>query len=102
MTITKITVLSAIAAMALGFGTASYAECVDGSCEDPETPVETRGNPGNAKPVGNSPWDGITGNSGNNNPGPRAGTMDGQRPDFDDDNPYDQPGGKTSPSNANK
>ena len=34
---------------------------------DPEPPQDpVGGNPGNAKPVGNSPWDGITGNSANN------------------------------------
>ena len=58
---------------------------------DPEPPEEPAGgNPGNAKPVGNSPWDGITGNSGNNRPGPDAAPMDGQR----SDSPYAQPGGK--------
>ena len=63
-------------------------------CEEP-----AGGNPGNAKPVGKSPWDGITGNSGNNNPGPSAAPMDGQRTD----NPYAQPGGKgDGPSNANQ
>lgn len=62
-------------------------------------PEPSGGNPGNAKPVGNSPWDGITGNSGNNNPGPGAAPMDGQRTD----NPYAQPGGKgDGPSNANQ
>lgn len=91
---TKITVLSAFAFAIIG--TASFAtdeppQCTD-TCEEPG------GNPGNAKPVGNSPWDGITGNSGNNNPGPSATPMDGQRPDT----PYAQPGGKgDGPSNAN-
>ena len=63
-------------------------------CEDP-----AGGNPGNGKPVGNSPWDGITGNSGNNNDGPAAAPMDGQRSDTG----YAQPGGKgDGPSSANK
>ena len=70
---------------------------IDTDPEPPEEPVA--GNPGNAKPVGNSPWDGITGNSGNNNPGPGAAPMDGQR----SDNPFAQPGGKgDGPSNANQ
>lgn len=87
---TKITVLSAIAVAMLG--TASFAENF-------EQPPEEFGNPGNAKPVGNSPWDGITGNSGNNNPGPVAAPMDGQRPDT----PYAQPGDKgNGPSSANQ
>ena len=92
----KITVMSAFAFTLVG--TASFA--IDDNppppcdCEEP-----AGGNPGNAKPVGNSPWDGITGNSGNNNPGPRATPMNGQR----SDNPYAQPGGKgNGPSNANK
>lgn len=87
---TKITVLSAIAVAMLG--TASFA------VEEPEEPpvgcLECEpsglGNPGNAKPVGNSPWDGITGNSGKNlNNTPRATPMDGQEEDD-----YEQPGGK--------
>lgn len=67
---------------------------------DPEPPEEPAGgNPGNAKPVGNSPWDGITGNSGNNAPGPAAATMNGQR----SDTPFSQPGDKgDGPSSANK
>lgn len=63
----------------------------------PEKPVGQ--NPGNGKPVGNSPFDGITGNSGKNdaNKGsPPAGPMDGQR---DDQGP--QPGGGQGPSDAN-
>ena len=89
---TKITVLSAFAFAIIG--TASFALNVPCDCEEP-----AGGNPGNAKPVGNSPWDGITGNSGNNNPGPSATPMDGQRRDT----PYAQPGGKgNGPSNANK
>ena len=77
------------------------AACPEG-CEPPPPPPPeepSAGNPGNAKPVGNSPWDGITGNSGNNRPGPDATPMEGQRAD----NPYAQPGGKgDGPSNANK
>jgi len=83
-------------------GTASFAEGEDeppvgclNECEEPSGP----GNPGNGKPVGNSPWDGITGNSGNNGGGPDAAPMNGQR----SDTPYAQPGGKgNGPSNANK
>ena len=82
---TKFTVLSAIAVAMLG--TASFADGGTG-CGDTCEPVA--GNPGNAKPVGNSPWDGITGNSGNNNPGPSAAPMNGQRTDT----PFAQPGGK--------
>ncbi len=97
----KILAISAFAVLSLGAGTAVYAEeevedCRP-NCEQPTDPAG--GNPGNGKPVGNSPWDGITGNSGNNNPGPRAAPMDGQR----SDNPFAQPGGKgNGPSNANK
>ncbi|PUB12058.1 hypothetical protein [Yoonia sediminilitoris] len=83
---TKITALSAIAVAMLG--TASFADGeppVDCECEEP-----AGGNPGNAKPVGNSPWDGITGNSGKNRENtPRATPMDGQ-----EDDEYEQPGGK--------
>ena len=92
----KILAISAFAVLSLGAATASYAECVDG-CEPVDDPAG--GNPGNGKPVGNSPWDGITGNSGNNNLGPRAAPMDGQR----SDNPFAQPGGQgDGPSDANK
>lgn len=92
----KITVLGAIAVAMLG--TVSFAEGVvicDDGCDEPPA----FGNPGNGKEVGNSPWDGITGNSGNNGGGPRAAPMDGQR----SDTPFAQPGGKgNGPSNANK
>lgn len=105
MITTKITVLSVIAVAMLG--TASFA---DGTscfieCEPPDPPRTY--NPGNGKEVGNSPWDGITGNSGRN-------TSEGNRGappaapmyvnDQDYDTPYPQPGGKdeTGPSNANK
>ncbi|WP_170606177.1 hypothetical protein [Ruegeria arenilitoris] len=93
----KITLLSAFAFAIIG--TASYAVDEPPTCEsDCEPPSSEGGNPGNAKPVGNSPWDGITGNSANNGGGPPASTMDGQRPDT----PYDQPGGNgTGPSGAN-
>lgn len=91
MTKTKITVLSAVAVAMLGLaGPAAACDC------EPEPEF---GNPGNAKEVGKSPWDGITGNSGNNNPGPKAAPMDGQR----EDTPFAQPGGKgDGPSSANK
>ena len=73
---TKITVLSAFAIAIIG--TASLAT--------------ERGNPGNAKPVGNSPYDGITGNSGNNTynrgtPGSGRAPMEDQQYDK-----YWQPG----------
>jgi hypothetical protein len=90
---TKITVLSAIAVAMFGLaGPAAACTPPDPTgCEPPPPPEEPAGgNPGNAKPVGNSPWDGITGNSGNNNPGPSAAPMDGQRTDT----PFAQPGGK--------
>ena len=64
---------------------------------DPD-PTPTGQNPGNGKPVGNSRFDGITGNSGQNDPNrgsPRATPMDGQR---DDRGP--QPGGGDGPSNG--
>lgn len=89
----KVTALSTVALAMLA--TASFAIVPD---PEPE-PEPSAGNPGNAKPVGNSPWDGITGNSGNNNPGPSASPMNGQRADA----PYAQPGGKgDGPSNSNK
>ena len=93
--------LSAFTVMSLGLASASFAvDCIDGCPPPPPPPEEPEGsNPGNAKPVGNSPWDGITGNSGNNNPGPGAAPMEGQR----SDTPFAQPGGKgVGPSNANK
>ena len=93
---TKITVLSAIAVAMLGLAS-PVAAC---ACEP--SPPEA-GNPGNGKYVGNSPWDGITGNSGRNGVNaPSAGPM--HENDQDDDTSYPQPGGKdeTGPSNANK
>ena len=99
---TKITFLSAMSMMALGLAGPAAACGPDDSypgCNDDSTEEPVGGNPGNAKPVGNSPWDGITGNSANNGGGPKAAPMDGQRPDT----PYAQPGGKgDGPSNANK
>lgn len=96
---TKLTALGAVAVLAFSLGTPSFVGACGGDCPPPPPPEETGGNPGNGKPVGNSPWDGITGNSGNNNPGPRAAPMEGQEPD----SPYPQPGGKgNGPSNANK
>ena len=92
---TKTTILCAFAFAMIG--TASSA------VDDPPPPCDCEepagSNPGNGKPVGNSPWDGITGNSGNNNPGPNAAPMDGQR----SDNPFAQPGGNgLGPSSANR
>ncbi len=101
MNILKTTMLSTFTVISLGLASASFADgCPDGCPPPPPPPEEPEGsNPGNAKPVGNSPWDGITGNSGNNDPGPRAAPMDGQRTD----NPFPQPGGKgDGPSTANK
>jgi len=101
MKITKISVLSAIAVAMLG--TASFAvddgpTCLSDECEP------AGGNPGNGKPVGNSPWDGITGNSARNDNfagSPRAATMNPQRDDSNGD--WIQPGNKgTDSSNANK
>ena len=97
----KFTVLSAIAVTMIG--TAGFAgEDGDECIPDCEPPADTAGNPSNGKPVGNSPWDGITGNSANNSGGsgaPIAATMNGQR----SDTPYAQPGGKgNGPSSANK
>jgi uncharacterized membrane protein YgcG len=79
------------------------------NCEPPEPPSckgsscnpsqPTGQNPGNGKPVGNSPHDGITGNSGKNDAGrgsPKADPMDGQR-----DDKGAQPGGGQGPSDAN-
>ncbi|PXW70595.1 hypothetical protein C7964_102489 [Loktanella sp. PT4BL] len=95
MNILKTTMLSTFTVMSLGLASASFADGCP--CPPPEEPEGS--NPGNAKPVGNSPWDGITGNSGNNNPGPRAAPMEGQRTD----NPFAQPGDKgDGPSSANK
>jgi len=98
MRTTKITVLSAIAVTMLG--TASFAD-------DTSTPSCTKfcgGNPGNGLPEGNSPWDGITGNSARNDNfagSPRAATMNPQRDDSNGD--WIQPGNKgTDSSNANK
>lgn len=73
-------------------------ECIVG-CD----PVKVLGgNPGNGFAVGNSPWDGITGNSHKNDvngTSPNSKPMDGQR----DDQPHPQPGGKgNNASNANK
>jgi len=69
-------------------------ECTVDCGNDPEDPNEpqTCNNPGNGKPVGNSPHDGITGNSGNNDQNrgsPSAGPMDGER----DDTATNQPSG---------
>jgi hypothetical protein len=63
---------------------------------EPEDP--TGQNPGNNKDVGNSPFDGITGNSGNNGDRtPNAGPMEGG-----EDDEGEQPGFKgNGPSNAN-
>ncbi|SLN76162.1 hypothetical protein ROG8370_03851 [Roseovarius gaetbuli] len=60
---------------------------VDGACD-----LEGLGNPGNGKPVGGSPWDGITGASGNNdgpngNGSPSANPMNGQREDTEENQP---------------
>lgn len=97
----KTTVLSAIAVAMLGTaGFANDVPCLDDTCPPQEPPSDEPefGNPGNAKPVGNSRWDGITGNSGNNNPGPGAAPMEDQRDDLGA-----QPGGKgVGPSTANK
>ncbi|WP_157058977.1 hypothetical protein [Loktanella sp. 5RATIMAR09] len=101
MNILKTAMLSTFTFLSLGLASASFAEGCVTDCEPPPPPTEEPegGNPGNAKPVGNSPWDGITGNSGNNNLGPRAAPMDGQRTDTE----FPQPGGKgDGPSNANK
>ena len=100
MKITKITVLSAIAVTMLGLAGPAAACSETDPCPPPPPPEEpVGGNPGNALPVGNSPWDGITGNSANNGGGPNAAPMDGQRPDT----PYAQPGDKgDGPSSANK
>jgi hypothetical protein len=63
---------------------------------EPEAPSGT--NPGNKFDVGNSPFDGITGNSGNNGDRtPNAGPMEGGEDDIGE-----QPGFKgDGPSNAN-
>ena len=65
----------------------------------PPEPEEPSGqNPGNNKDVGNSPFDGITGNSGNNGDRtPPGGPMEGGEDDIGE-----QPGWKgNGPSNAN-
>ncbi|HEV8035851.1 hypothetical protein [Yoonia sp.] len=101
MNVLKAAMFSTFTVISLGLASASFADGCLIDCDPPSPKPEEPegGNPGNAKPVGNSPWDGITGNSGNNNPGPRAAPMDGQRTD----NPFPQPGGKgDGPSNANK
>lgn len=59
---------------------------------DNDTGGSNIGNPGNGKHVGNSPFDGITGNSGKNNQNkgaPSAGPMSGQ----EDDTSTNQPAG---------
>ena len=66
---------------------------------EPPAPEEPSGqNPGNNKDVGNSPFDGITGNSGNNGDRtPPGGPMEGGEDDIGE-----QPGWKgNGPSNAN-
>ena len=66
---------------------------------EPPTPEEPSGqNPGNNKDVGNSPFDGITGNSGNNGDRtPPGGPMEGGEDDIGE-----QPGWKgNGPSNSN-
>jgi hypothetical protein len=66
---------------------------------EPPEPEEPSGqNPGNNKDVGNSPFDGITGNSGNNgDKTPGSGPMEGG-----EDDEGEQPGFKgNGPSNAN-
>ena len=66
--------------------------------EPPEPEDPSGQNPGNNKDVGNSPFDGITGNSGNNGDRtPNAGPMEGGENDEGE-----QPGFKgNGPSNAN-
>ena len=95
MNIAKTTILSAFAIAMIGLA-GPAAACTEANPCEPEPPTTEKpelGNPGNGKPVGRSPWDGITGNSARNGadrPGAAPMDYDVQR----DDTPFEQPGGK--------